>query len=163
MIHGQDWFLICHIVMIITTSLNIKNQNTLVGNPANFITVCQVSWTQTLLPISIRRWPTMDWWTRWQPSIPIHLLWRENSCENLFLYTGADLMMKMLIVPQIAALKWLQQNIKHFGGNPELVTLFGYRHCHPIVYLYLCISGRCLWIHYHHYQLWLIRKRLFRQ
>ena len=47
--------------------------------------------------------------------------------------TNDGQMMKMRIVPQIAALKWLQQNIKHFGGNPELVTLFGYRHAAPIV------------------------------
>ena len=68
--------------------------------------------------------------------------------------------MKMMIVAQIAALKWLQQNIKHFGGNPELVTLFGYRyihHCHhhhhpqlsPIVIIIITLD--C----HHHYPLWI--------
>ena len=47
--------------------------------------------------------------------------------------------MKMMIVAQIAALKWLQQNIKHFGGNPELVTLFGYRYV-PIVIIVIILN-----------------------
>ena len=47
-------------------------------------------------------------------------------------------MVRMMIVEQIAALKWLQQNIKHFGGNPELVTLFGYRHDSIVIILINC-------------------------
>ena len=31
------------------------------------------------------------------------------------------------LMDQIAGLKWIQQNIQHFGGDPELVTMFGYR------------------------------------
>ena len=31
------------------------------------------------------------------------------------------------LMDQIAGLKWIQQNIQHFGGNPESVTMFGYR------------------------------------
>ena len=26
---------------------------------------------------------------------------------------------------QVAALRWVQQDIAHFGGNPDLVTIFG--------------------------------------
>ena len=48
-------------------------------------------------------------------------------------------MVRLMIVAQIAALKWLQQNIKHFGGNPELVTLFGYRHV-PIVIMIIILN-----------------------
>ena len=31
------------------------------------------------------------------------------------------------LMDQIAGLKWIQQNIQHFGGDPESVTMFGYR------------------------------------
>lgn len=26
---------------------------------------------------------------------------------------------------QVMALKWVKKNIEHFGGNPNLVTIFG--------------------------------------
>ena len=67
------------------------------------------------------------------PGTSSHQISAYFKCENYGHVTRICVMkmVRMMIVNQIAALKWLQQNIKHFGGDPELVTLFGYRHGHP--------------------------------
>src|SRR5699024_2388348 len=42
-----------------------------------------------------------------------------------FLHTGKSVMGNNGLHDQILALKWVQENIVHFGGNPADVTIFG--------------------------------------
>lgn len=44
-----------------------------------------------------------------------------------FLYNGHGIQGNYGFMDQVLALQWVQRNIRHFGGDPNQVTLFGQR------------------------------------
>lgn len=60
-----------------------------------------------------------------QRVIVVTLSWRLNVL-GFFTTTDGESAGNMGLMDQQAAMKWVKNNIKHFGGNPDNISLMGY-------------------------------------